>query len=736
MANTIKLKRSSTASDTPTASDLEVGELAINTADAKLFTKHTDNSIKEISGTGGDVVDDTSPQLGGDLQSNGNDIDLADNDKLIAGTGGDLEVYSDGTDAYIDFVGADSETLFIRNTTAAVNGSDGISIQTKGTSPHYINMRNNAGLDLGVFGSDKMTVSTTGIYSNVGYILNNHSYEIKWRNTSNNTYLGLKGASGTTANTTITLPNLDGTAVVEETGGVTLNNGVIDLKNGGTQSEVRLYCETSNEHYAALKAPAHADFSGDVTSTLPSVTGTLIGTANADAPTTTTSSSDADHVLINDGGVLKKITPSDLGIGSGGSYANSDVDTHLNTSTASANEVLSWNGSDYDWVAQSGGGGGSASDSFKTIAVSGQSNVVADSSTDTLTYVAGSNMTITTDASTDTITFASSGSGGSSNLSGLSDVNITSVADGDLLRYNGTASEWQNTNLGLTITPTFTIPTTNVSSLASTITVTVTNHSTLQADDVHYSAAIKRSSDDAVIIGPTSTSVIYGTSNGQMNGTITFNIASTFSSANEGTSYYIALTAQTFGDLQSEVATQTFTIVAPPQISLTSGSYRYYRLADFAAQVYLLDWQCFSDINQGGTSYPSTNATSNSWTSDGQTNTLDASYAYPSAATASTYDDWKAMDSSSSTGWWTLGNSSYSTHTLTWDAGTARTIKSMEFYFHDRYTNTVSSGDNAFIVQGSNDNTNWTTIATVTAADEDFDATGFVYTTVLLSDTS
>ena len=41
-----------------------------------------------------------------------------------------------------------------------------------------------------------------------------------------------------------------------------------------------------------------------------------------------------------------------------GSYNNASVDTHLNTSTASSGEVLSWNGSDYDWVAQSGGGGG------------------------------------------------------------------------------------------------------------------------------------------------------------------------------------------------------------------------------------------------------------------------------------------------------------------------------------------------------------------------------------------
>jgi hypothetical protein len=37
-------------------------------------------------------------------------------------------------------------------------------------------------------------------------------------------------------------------------------------------------------------------------------------------------------------------------------YTDSDVDTHLNTGSAGSNEVLSWTGSDYDWVAQSGGG--------------------------------------------------------------------------------------------------------------------------------------------------------------------------------------------------------------------------------------------------------------------------------------------------------------------------------------------------------------------------------------------
>lgn len=49
---------------------------------------------------------------------------------------------------------------------------------------------------------------------------------------------------------------------------------------------------------------------------------------------------------------------------------------------------------------------------FSTIAVSGQSNVVADSTSDTLTLVAGSNITITTNAATDEITISASGGGG------------------------------------------------------------------------------------------------------------------------------------------------------------------------------------------------------------------------------------------------------------------------------------------------------------------------------------
>ena len=45
MAQTIKLKRSSTTGNVPTSSQLDLGELAINTTDGKIFIK------KDVSGT-------------------------------------------------------------------------------------------------------------------------------------------------------------------------------------------------------------------------------------------------------------------------------------------------------------------------------------------------------------------------------------------------------------------------------------------------------------------------------------------------------------------------------------------------------------------------------------------------------------------------------------------------------------------------------------------------------------
>ena len=73
---------------------------------------------------------------------------------------------------------------------------------------------------------------------------------------------------------------------------------------------------------------------------------------------------------------------------------------------------------DNTWATVAGGG---ASNSFSTVAVSGQSNVAADSSTDTLTLEAGTGISITTDAGTDTVTITNTVAAGATAFTGLSD---------------------------------------------------------------------------------------------------------------------------------------------------------------------------------------------------------------------------------------------------------------------------------------------------------------------------
>ena len=91
-ANITALNASNIASGTvPTA------RLGSGTASSSTFLRG-DSTFQTVNT---DLVSDTSPQLGGDLASNGNDIVFADNDKAIFGTGSDFKIYHNGTDNYI-----------------------------------------------------------------------------------------------------------------------------------------------------------------------------------------------------------------------------------------------------------------------------------------------------------------------------------------------------------------------------------------------------------------------------------------------------------------------------------------------------------------------------------------------------------------------------------------------------------------------------------------------------------
>ena len=97
-------------------------------------------------------------------------------------------------------------------------------------------------------------------------------------------------------------------------------------------------------------------------------------------------------------------TPSELNIVDGATLTTDEINL-LDVSTATGASASTFLRGDGSWQNVTGGG---ASLAFKTIAVSGQSDVVAETTTDTLTFIASGNTTLTTNAGNDTITIDSS----------------------------------------------------------------------------------------------------------------------------------------------------------------------------------------------------------------------------------------------------------------------------------------------------------------------------------------
>ena len=125
-----------------------------------------------------------------------------------------------------------------------------------------------------------------------------------------------------TGNVTIEVDGTDRiTTVAATTTTATGHSIVLGAASNSAAGSIKFLEGTDNgTNGVTLQGPAST---ADVTITLPAVAGTEITTANSDAPSTSTSSSDADFVLIDDGGVMKKITPANLGIVDNSGYTNS-----------------------------------------------------------------------------------------------------------------------------------------------------------------------------------------------------------------------------------------------------------------------------------------------------------------------------------------------------------------------------------------------------------------------------
>ena len=87
------------------------------------------------------------------------------------------------------------------------------------------------------------------------------------------------GAVTTTALTGSTntwIPTITAANALTGTANFTYDGNILDVKNSGTASSIKLYCESSNAHYQAIKAAPHAG-SSDWTLTLPGAAPTVSG---------------------------------------------------------------------------------------------------------------------------------------------------------------------------------------------------------------------------------------------------------------------------------------------------------------------------------------------------------------------------------------------------------------------------------------------------------------------------
>jgi hypothetical protein len=377
--------------DTNTFRTVTAGGNTLGASETLAFTAGSNVSISESGGAVTITSTDTNTQYsvgdGGLTQNNFTDA---------------LKSKLDGVEASADV----TDTANVKSALGSAIGSNALQIGDGSTTTTFP-------------GSIVVTGTTTT--NHVETVSTSNGVVFEGSNADDNE-VTLKAAT-VSADRTITLPDLTGTVAL--TSQLTSDT---NTQNVFTSS----FVDSTNDILLRLTKSGASSGTQDIKF----VAGTNVTLTHTDANNITIASTDTNtEYSVGDGGLTQNNFTNTLKSKLDGIAASANNYVHPNhsgevTSTADGATVIADNVIDeanlkvtnsptdnyllsYDqattgftWIA-AGAGGENNQNAFSTVAVSGQDDVVADAATDTLTFAAGSNVTITTTAGSDTITFAS-----------------------------------------------------------------------------------------------------------------------------------------------------------------------------------------------------------------------------------------------------------------------------------------------------------------------------------------
>jgi hypothetical protein len=248
-------------------------------------------------------------------------LEFSDNAKAVFGTGNDLQIYHDGNKSVIQDAGTGQ--LLVRTSKLDVKNPDSSVVMLQATAAGAVELYHNNLKRLETTTAGINILSETNAGPELKLISDDPSDATDFNAEGQIRFFAENDASESVEFASIKMTTADISDGTED-GRLTFNNSLNgSMFQSHQMSSNTLFLmndshgirwqNTRGTNYDVLLNTV-ASINDNREIRLPDASGTIITTGNSDEPTTTTNSSDADFVLIDDGGTMKKITPANLGI--------------------------------------------------------------------------------------------------------------------------------------------------------------------------------------------------------------------------------------------------------------------------------------------------------------------------------------------------------------------------------------------------------------------------------------